>query len=150
MEKGFKYWAFECQECGDCYLPENFGYCTMGGCEKGLNNAPCGDSTVEGYFGNNLDRQCVGERIYASAATEAQGREKLRRVVNKPRIAALEHTSSIVNYLFKRDHTLSPPLIGIGELVNASIPNTGQVMQDLHALGEDAYTRSSDQLNYIR
>ncbi len=150
MEKGFKYWAFGCQECGDCYLPENFGYCTMGGCQKGLNNAPCGDSTVEGYCGNNLDRQCVGERIYASAAAEAQGREKLRRVVNKPRIAALEHTSSIANYLFKRDHTLSPPLIGIGELVHASIPNTGQVMQDLHALGENAYTRSSDELNYIR
>lgn len=150
MEKEFKYWAFECQDCGDCYLPENFGYCTMGGCEKGLGNAPCGDSTVEGYCGNNLDRQCVGERIYASAAAEKQGREKLRKMINKPRIATLQHTSSIVNYLFKRDHTLSTPLIGIGELIHASIPNTGHVMQDLHALGADAYTRSSDQLRFIR
>jgi methylenetetrahydrofolate reductase (NADPH) len=150
MEKGFKYWAFDCEECGDCYLPENFGYCTIGGCEKGLSNAPCGDATVEGYCGNNLDCQCVGERIYASAAAEAQGREKLRRVVNKPRIAALEHTSSIVNYLFKRDHTLSTPLVGIGELIHASLPNTGQIMQDLHALGTDAYIKPSDPLNYIR
>lgn len=150
MEKGIKYWVFECEECGDCYLPENFGYCTIGGCEKGLGNAPCGDATVEGYCGNNLDRLCVGEKIYTSAAAETQGREKLRRMINKPRIAALNHTSSIVNYLFGRDHTLSTPFIGIGELIHASVPNTGQIMQDLHALGTDAYIKPSDPLNYIR
>ena len=150
LEKSFKSLAFECEECGDCYLPENFGYCTIGGCEKGLDNAPCGDATVDGYCGNNLERLCIGEKIYTAAAAKPYGREKLRRIINKPRIPALEHTSSIVNYLFGKDHTMSTPLIGIGEAVHASIPNTGQVMKDLHALGSEAYIKPSEQLNYVR
>lgn len=150
IEKGFKYLAFECHECGDCYLPENFGYCTIGGCEKGLDNAPCGDATVEGYCGNNLERLCIGEKIYMSAAAEPNGREILRRRINKPRIPRLAHTSSIINYLFARDHTMKTPLIGIGEAIHASIPKTGQIMKQLHALGKDAYTKPSPQLDYIR
>ncbi|RKY11446.1 MAG: hypothetical protein DRP52_05930, partial [Planctomycetota bacterium] len=150
IEKSFKYCAFDCAECGDCYLPENFGYCTIGGCEKGMDNAPCGDSTVDGYCGNNLERLCIGERIYDSAAAKTDGREKLRTMLNKPRIAALEHTSSIVNYLFGKDHTMTTPLIGIGESIHASIPKTGKIMKELHDLGADAYTKESGPLNYIR
>jgi methylenetetrahydrofolate reductase (NADPH) len=149
-EKGLKYLAFDCQECGDCYLPENFGYCSIGGCEKGLSNAPCGDATVDGHCGNNLDRICIGEKIYDAAAAKPNGRQKLKKTVNKPRIPALEHQSSIMNYLFGKDHTMSTPLIGIGESIHASIPNTGRVMKDLHALGADAYVTPSNQLDYIR
>jgi methylenetetrahydrofolate reductase (NADPH) len=69
-EKASKYLLFECEECGDCFLPENFGLCTIGGCEKGMDNAPCGDATVDGRCGNNLDRVCIGERIYQAAASE--------------------------------------------------------------------------------
>ena len=150
IEKGFKYLAFECQECGDCYLPENFGYCTIGGCEKGLDNVPCGDATVTGYCGNNLERLCVGEKTYHSALAQAGGRELLRRTFNKPRIPALEHTSSIVNYLFGRDHTMKRPLIEIGESIHASIPKTGAIMKELQSLGPDAYTKPSGPLDYIR
>ena len=150
IEKGFKYLTFECQECGDCYLPENFGYCTIGGCEKGLDNVPCGDATVTGYCGNNLDRLCIGEKTYHSASTKAGGRELLRRTLNKPRIPMLEHTSSVVNYLFGRDHTMKRPLIEIGEAIHASIPKTGAIMRELQALGADAYDKPSGPLNYIR
>jgi methylenetetrahydrofolate reductase (NADPH) len=150
IEKGFKYCAFECEECGDCYLPENFGYCTIGGCEKGLDNAPCGDATADGFCGNNLERVCIGESIYSSASAKTGGREILRKTINRPRIARLEHSSSIVNYLFGRDHTMTKPLIGIGESIHASIPKTGQVMKDLHALGAEAYTKPSGPLDYIR
>ena len=157
-EKGFKYLAFECEECGDCFLPENFGLCTLGGCEKGMDNAPCGDATVDGRCGNNLDRVCIGERIYEAAASEGtghvaapgKGRERLRTLVNKPRNPALQHTSSIVNYLFGRDHTMKNALISIGESIHASIPKTGQIMKELHALGAGAYTHASPQLDYIR
>ncbi|MCK5676533.1 MAG: methylenetetrahydrofolate reductase C-terminal domain-containing protein [Verrucomicrobia bacterium] len=38
----------QCEECGDCYLAENFGFCTMGGYAKGLANAPCGDAKPDG------------------------------------------------------------------------------------------------------
>jgi len=156
-EKGFKYLMFDCEECGDCFLPENFGLCTMGGCEKGLDNAPCGDATADGHCGNNLDRVCTGERIYEAAASEdggkmiaAKGRQRLRTTINKPRNPALRHTSSIINYLFGKDHTMKNALISIGESIHASIPKTGQIMKDLHALGAGAYTTPSPQLDYIR
>ncbi len=156
-EKGFKYLAFECEECGDCFLPENFGLCTIGGCEKGMDNAPCGDATADGRCGNNLDRVCIGERIYEAAASEkgeqtieGPGRQRLRTIINKPRNPALQHTSSIINYLFGRDHTMKNALISIGESIHASIPKTGQVMKELHALGANTYTNPSPQLDYIR
>ncbi len=150
IEKSFKYMMFECEECGDCYLPEDFGYCTMGGCEKGLHNAPCGDATVKGYCGNNLDRLCIGEYIYNSASARPNGRQKLRKAINKPRIPALKHTSSLVNYLFAKDHTMRSPLIQIAEAIHASIPKTGKIMKELLDLGANAYTQSSGPLDYVR
>ena len=205
-EKAFKYLAFECEECGDCFLPENFGLCTIGGCEKGMDNAPCGDATVDGRCGNNLDRLCIGERIYEAAASEGGsvkaeglgdgrthhapdrgpvgatpcgcpqpggqarggdpkrdisrlgswpaptqlGRERLRTTINKPRNPALEHTSSIINYLFGRDHTMKAPFIAIGEAIHASIPKTGKIMKELHELGLGAYSTPSGPLDYIK
>jgi 5,10-methylenetetrahydrofolate reductase len=149
IEKGFKYLAFDCEECGDCFLPENFSLCTIGGCEKGLDNVPCGDATADGYCGNNLERVCIGELVYNAAAAEKGGREKLR-IPLKARNPALAHSSSIVNYLFGRDHTMKSLLIGIGEAIHGSIPKTGAIMKELHALGKDAFTKESGPLNYIR
>jgi len=149
-ESVFKYLIFDCEGCGDCYLPENFGLCTMGGCEKGLANAPCGDATADGKCGNNLERVCIGELIYDAAASEALGLAKLKRIINKPRIKTLENTASILNYLFGRDHTMKNALISIGESIHASIPKTGQIMKQLAQLGPDAYTKPSGPLNYIK
>jgi 5,10-methylenetetrahydrofolate reductase len=156
-EKAFKYLLFECRECGDCFLPENFGLCTIGGCEKGMDNAPCGDATVDGRCGNDLERICIGERIYEAAAseeggrrTEGRGRPKLRTIINPPRNPALEHTSSIINYLFGKDHTMKAPLITIGEAIHASIPKTGKIMRELHELGPAAYSTPSPPLEYIK
>ena len=149
-EKAFKYLMFECEECGDCFLPENFGLCTIGGCEKGMDNAPCGDATVDGHCGNNLERVCIGERIYEAAASQRDGRQLLRTIINPPRNCALEHTASIINYLFGRDHTMTSPLIAIGESIHASIPKTGKIMRQLHELGDGAYTQPSGPLDYIR
>jgi methylenetetrahydrofolate reductase (NADPH) len=149
-ESAFKYLIFDCEGCGDCFLPENFGLCTMGGCEKGLANAPCGDATADGKCGNNLERVCIGELIYNAAASETYGITKLKRTINKPRIKTLEHTASILNYLFGRDHTMKNALISIGESIHASIPKTGQIMKQLAQLGPDAYTKPSGPLNYIK
>ena len=129
IERAFKYLCFDCQDCGDCYLPENFGYCSIGGCEKGLDNAPCGDSTVDGLCGNNLDRTCIGELIYKAAATKPDGRNKLRSTINKPRMHELKHTASILNYLFGTDHTKAAPLISIGDMLDASNQAIGTVMK---------------------
>jgi methylenetetrahydrofolate reductase (NADPH) len=149
-EKSMKYLLFDCEECGDCFLPENFGLCTVGGCEKGMDNAPCGDSTVDGKCGNNIDRVCIGERIYQAAAAETDGIDKLRDTINKPRNPALLHTASILNYLFGKDHTMKNALISIGESIHASIPKTGKIMKQLVELGPDAYTAESEPLNYIK
>jgi 5,10-methylenetetrahydrofolate reductase len=161
-EKVFKYLLFECQECGDCFLPENFGLCTIGGCEKGMDNAPCGDATVDGRCGNNLERICIGERIYEAAAseeggrrTEGRGRPKLRTIINKPRNPALEHTSSIINYLFEKDHTMKAPLISIGEAIHASIPKTGKIMRELweHCglrIADCGFEKARPQFEYIK
>ena len=149
-EKHFKYLMFECEECGDCFLPENFSLCTIGGCEKAMDNAPCGDSTVDGYCGNNLERLCIGERIYEAAAAEKDGLERLRAAINPPRNPDLEHTSSILNYLFGKDHTMKNLIISIGESIHASIPKTGQIMKQLAALGQEAYSQPSGPLDYIK
>jgi len=149
-EKYFKYLLFDCQECGDCFLPENFGLCTIGGCEKGMDNAPCGDSTVDGLCGNNLERVCIGELIYEAAAAEKDGIKRLRATINEARNPAMEHTSSILNYLFGKDHTMKNPLISVAESIHASIPKTGKIMRQLAELGPDAYTKTSGPLNYIK
>jgi 5,10-methylenetetrahydrofolate reductase len=129
IERAFKYLSFDCQDCGDCYLPENFGYCTIGECEKGLANAPCGDSTVDGLCGNNLERTCIGDLIYNAAAAKNDGRNLFRNTLNQPRLHTLENTSSILNYLFAKDHTKPSPLISIGEMLDASSPVVGFVMK---------------------
>ncbi len=149
-EKAVKYLLFDCQACGDCSLPENFGLCTVGGCEKRMDNAPCGDATVEGYCGNNLQRICIGELIYNAAAAKKGGLEQLKSTISPPRNPALEHTSSILNLLFGKDRTMKNPLISIGESVHASIPKTGTIMRQLSELGDGAYSEPSGPLNYIK
>ncbi len=129
IERAFKYLAFDCEDCGDCYLPENFGYCSIGGCEKGMDNAPCGDSTVDGLCGNNLDRTCIGDLIYKAAAAKTDGRSKLKAIINQPRLHALENTASILNYLFGTDHTKTAPLISIGDMLDATNPVTCTAMK---------------------
>ncbi|UCD51905.1 MAG: methylenetetrahydrofolate reductase C-terminal domain-containing protein, partial [Phycisphaerales bacterium] len=150
LEKAIKYAAFDCQDCGDCYPPENFGFCTRGKCEKGLNNAPCGDSTVDGQCGNNLESRCTGERIYETAVTEPDGVERLRSTINLPRIPELEHTSSILNYLAGRDHTKTRPLIAVGDQIDASHPKTGAVMKEALELGDEALQQPIGPVGYIR
>ncbi len=150
MERAVKHAAFECEECGDCFLFENFGYCTMGGCAKGLANAPCGDAKPDGTCGNAEGVVCRGEMIYRSAKAQKDGLARLRKTVNNPRNPSLEHTSSILNYLFGKDHTMKNAIITIGEDIHASIPRHGAVMRELHALGAGAYENGSPQLDYIR
>ena len=150
IERVVKPIIFECEACGDCYLAENFGICTMGKCEKGLDNVPCGDATVDGKCGNNLDIMCVGELVYNNAAVKSGGIEKWKNTICKPRDHTLDSTCSILNYLFARDHTRTNPLVSIGEAIHASIPAVGSIMKELHDLGADAYSTPSPQFNYVK
>jgi cobalamin-dependent methionine synthase I len=48
-----------------------------------------------------------------------------------------------------KDHTVKIPLITIGESIHASIPKTRKEMEQLLELGPDAYSASSEPLEYI-
>ncbi len=150
FEKPVKSMMFDCEECGDCFLVENFGICSMGKCEKGLTNAPCGDANPDGTCGNNPDIKCVGELIYEAAASEGEeGLKKLAETLNKKRDPQLAGTSSILNYLFGKDHMKKVKLIQIGESVHASIPKPGAAMKEVHAMGSGAYDKPSGALDYM-
>ena len=45
---------------------------------------------------------------------------------------------------------MNKSLISIGESIHASIPKTSKIMKQLAALGTQAYTSESDELNYIK
>jgi 5-methyltetrahydrofolate corrinoid/iron sulfur protein methyltransferase len=150
FEKPVKTMLFDCEECGDCFLVENFGVCSMGKCEKGLANPPCGDANPDGTCGNDETMRCVGELIYEAAASEGPaGLQRLARRINPQRDPQLEGTSSILNYLFNKDHTKKVNLIQIGESIHASIPKPGAAMKELLALGPDAFDKSGGPLDYI-
>ena len=149
-EKPMKTLLFECEECGDCFLYENFSLCSMGRCEKGLDNAPCGDSNPDGTCGNNAEIRCVGEMIYDAAASEGpEGLTTLAERINPARNPQLAGTSSILNYFFGRDHTKKVNLLQIGDNIHSYIPKVGAAMRELAAKGAGAYDEPSGALNFI-
>jgi 5,10-methylenetetrahydrofolate reductase len=140
--------GYECEHCGDCFLPENQYVCTLGGCEKGLSNAPCGDADPTGHCGNNPDRVCVGEKIYYRALRR-QALDEFKQLTLPRRDPALRNTASVLNNFFGRDHTAhrnplaGSGLIQIAELIHATLPLAGAAMQDLLARGAAGFTRPS-------
>lgn len=149
-ETAAKTFLYECEECGDCFLPENFGRCTMGECEKGLANPPCGDARPDGTCGHSENRRCVGELIFEAAAGEGRaGLDRLARTVLPPRDPALQGTSAVLNSLFERDHAGASGLIQIGEVFHASIPKTAAAMGEVIALGPGGMDRPGGALRCL-
>jgi len=149
-EKAVKTVLYDCEECGDCFLPENFSRCTIGECAKGLPNPPCGDADAEGKCPHDPARRCVGELIWEAAASQGPaGLSALEKTTNPSRIAALEGTSSILNNLFGKDHAAPFPLIQVGENLHASIPKMAAVMKDLLGRGPGGLDKPSGALDYV-
>ncbi len=132
----------QCQNCGDCLLPEQYyAICNESACTKGLPNAPCGDSNaVTGMCGNDDETVCAGELVfYAAFAVGKLG--ELSQRINSPKIAELRHTSAVMNYFAGIDHRSriagkvrqKKPinLIEIGESIHAQIPRIYWTMNDL-------------------
>ncbi len=150
LEKPAKSLLFKCQDCGDCFLPENFGICTLGRCEKGLSNVPCGDANPDGTCGNNPDIPCVGQLVYEAAASEGSaGLSKLIHQVNPPRNPQLANTSSILNFFFGRDHAHHIDLIRVSDNLHSFIPKVKAALQTLNDAGPNAFTKPSGALRYI-
>ncbi|NOY81725.1 MAG: dihydropteroate synthase [Kiritimatiellaeota bacterium] len=153
-EGAAKEFLYECDRCGDCYLPENQYVCTMGGCEKGLSNPPCGDTEPDGACGNNPDRVCVGEQLY-SRLQHYGALDEFRQTAFPPRDPKLRDTASVLNFFFERDHTARTSLLDesgltqVAELVHASIPFPGAAMRFLQRMGADAFDRPNRGLDAI-
>ena len=149
-EAAAKTWLYECEECGDCFLPENFSRCTLGECAKGMPNPPCGDAAPDGMCGHETSRRCVGEIIHDAAASEGPGGlVRLAATINPPRIAALDGTASILNHVFGKDHARRFPLIQIAENLHASIPKMAAAMQEVLDLGPGGLDRSGPARDFI-
>jgi methylenetetrahydrofolate reductase (NADPH) len=148
MEGFGKGLLYECERCGDCFLPENDYICTMGQCEKGLSNPPCGDADPQGRCGNNPNRVCVGEKLYYRLLHH-KDLEAFKKRVMPNRKSALRDTASVLNYFFERDHTgKANPLAGSGliqiaELIHASIPLPGAAMKFIQQMGGEGFERAN-------
>ncbi len=151
LAKGLLY---QCEHCGDCFLPDNAYVCTWGGCEKKVPNPPCGDADPQGRCGNNPHHLCVGERLYARLSQEG-ALDPYREKIFPSRKPQLRNTPSLLNYYFERDHTAGQfplragQLIQVGERLHASIPLSGAVMQYLLNRGDRAFTEGSRGLKML-
>lgn len=145
---------YECEHCGDCFLPDNEYVCTKGQCEKGLNNAPCGDAGPDGMCGNNAERVCVGEKIYQRLVRYGD-LETFMEKTPCMRNPALQNTSSLLNFFFERDHAArenpleGSGLIQVAELIHTSIPLAGSALKLLLDAGPDAFTKPNRGLDVL-
>lgn len=152
MGKGLMY---QCEHCGDCFLPENKYVCTIGQCEKGLDNPPCGDADPKGICGNNPNRVCVGETLYYRVL-HRKDMEEFKRITLPRRDPNLQDTSSLLNYFFGRDHAKNKhPLkgsgiIAIAELLHASIPLPGAAMRFIQEMGPEGFARPNKGLMVVK
>ncbi|MBW7995445.1 MAG: methylenetetrahydrofolate reductase [Candidatus Glassbacteria bacterium] len=101
VEKAVKYVLNNCQGCGDCSLAEMAFLCPESGCAKGLRNGPCGGS-FQGICELD-DRKCFWMRVVKRWDKEGK-LDKIRDPEPVFRNAALQDSSSWLNYFMGRDH----------------------------------------------
>lgn len=93
---------FDCQDCGDCALPELQFLCPQSQCPKQERNGPCGGSRLDACE-VYPDRPCVWSRVYVRAKTFGE-LDAVRTTVIGPRDWRLRDTSGWVNFHLDRDH----------------------------------------------
>jgi methylenetetrahydrofolate reductase (NADPH) len=115
LERRAKFVGYECQDCGDCSLPECAYLCPMIACSKHLRNGPCGGSS-DGRCELG-DKDCFWARVY----------ERMRHfgeagtMLDRPTVfyhGELRHTSSWANRFLERDH-----LAGVADGPEAAQPS---------------------------
>ncbi len=101
VEQAAKVPLFDCQDCGDCSLPDIAYVCPEGPCAKNQRNGPCGgtrDGLCEVY-----DTECIWSQAYERL--KAYGEEE--GLVEGPVVIknnALRGTSAWANTFLGRDH----------------------------------------------
>jgi methylenetetrahydrofolate reductase (NADPH) len=101
LEQAVKVPLFDCQDCGDCSLPEIAYVCPESQCAKNQRNGPCGgtrDGLCEVY-----DSECIWSQAYERL--KAYGEEE--SMLDGPVVVkdnALAGTSAWANTFLGRDH----------------------------------------------
>jgi methylenetetrahydrofolate reductase (NADPH) len=102
VEQAAKVPMFNCQDCGDCSLPDIAYVCPEGPCAKNQRNGPCGgtrDGICEVY-----DTECIWAQAYERL--KAYGEEE--QMLDGPVVVkdnALRGTSAWANTFLGRDHS---------------------------------------------
>jgi methylenetetrahydrofolate reductase (NADPH) len=105
IEQAAKVPMFNCQDCGDCSLPDIAYVCPEGPCAKNQRNGPCGgtrDGLCEVY-----DTECIWSQAYERL--KAYGEEQ--ELVAGPVVIknnGLRGTSAWANTFLGRDHNANP------------------------------------------
>jgi len=101
FEQAVKVPLFDCQDCGDCSLPDIAYQCPEGACAKNQRNGPCGGS-VEGEC-EVPGKACVWTQAYDRLRPYGEAMTMLERA---PVIGdnALRGTSAWANTFLGRDH----------------------------------------------
>ena len=102
LEHAVKWLANKCQGCGDCSLAELAFLCPEAGCPKGMRNGPCGGS-FDGIC-ERQDRKCFWTKVIKRLDRDGE-LEKIKSGEPIYCNAALEDTSSWINFYLGRDHT---------------------------------------------
>ena len=101
LEQTFKIAAFDCQDCGDCSLPDIAFLCPESQCVKNQRNGPCG--------GTKQGKCEVGEKecIWSLAYDRLKAYDQEEPMLDGPvvfRNGALKGTSAWINTFLGRDH----------------------------------------------
>lgn len=111
VELALKVLSFNCQDCGDCSLPDVAYLCPESQCAKNQRNGPCG-GTRDGQCEVG-EKQCIWSLAYQRLKAYGEEEQMLDRpVIHKD--AALKGTSAWANTFLERDHhgereTTEPP-----------------------------------------
>ncbi len=100
-EHAFKILAFDCQDCGDCSLPDIAYLCPESQCVKNQRNGPCG-GTRQGLCEVG-EKECIWARAYQRLKAYGEEEQMLDRPVVF-RNGALRGTSAWANAFLERDH----------------------------------------------
>ncbi|MHB8897120.1 MAG: methylenetetrahydrofolate reductase C-terminal domain-containing protein [Thermoguttaceae bacterium] len=106
FEKKAKRAGFDCQDCGDCSLPDCAYLCPMVACSKHSRNGPCGGSD-RGRCELG-DKDCFWARVYQRLKYSGQSERMFDRPVAFYN-SQLKHTSSWANTYLGKDHSATAP-----------------------------------------
>jgi methylenetetrahydrofolate reductase (NADPH) len=102
FEKKAKRAGFDCQDCGDCSLPDCAYLCPMIACSKHSRNGPCGGSDHgQCELG---DKDCFWARVYQRLKYSGEA----EHMFDGPVVfynSQLKHTSSWANTYLGKDHS---------------------------------------------